>query len=212
MEYLDIVDENGNPTGETVERAYAHKHGVRHRTAHVWILRKRDDKIQVLLQKRAETKSFPGCYDISSAGHITAGQEFYESAVRELHEELGITASEADLVYCGDRRIVWDDVFFGEEYHDRQFTKVFLLWADVKENDLVLQEEEVSSVLWMNLDECIIGVRKKFMQVKTVKMGMYEDYDRTNLFYISCGFKELEVFPLLWDEANPCQIYIMSLK
>ena len=52
----------------------------------------------------------------------------------------------------------------------------------------------------------------EFMQVKTVKMGMYEDYDRTNLFYISCGFKELEVLPLLWDEANPCQIYVMSLK
>ena len=52
----------------------------------------------------------------------------------------------------------------------------------------------------------------EFMQVKTVKMGMYEDYDRTNLFYRSCGFKELEVLPLLWDEANPCQIYVMSLK
>ena len=52
----------------------------------------------------------------------------------------------------------------------------------------------------------------EFMQVKTVKMGVYEDYDRTNFFYISCGFKELEVFPLLWDEANPCQIYVMSLK
>lgn len=51
----------------------------------------------------------------------------------------------------------------------------------------------------------------EFMQVKTVKMGMYEDYDRTNRFYISCGFKEFEVFPLLWDEANPCQIYVMSL-
>ncbi len=52
----------------------------------------------------------------------------------------------------------------------------------------------------------------EFMQVKTVKMGVYEDYDRTNLFYISCGFKEFEVLPLLWDEANPCQIYVMSLK
>ena len=52
----------------------------------------------------------------------------------------------------------------------------------------------------------------EFMQVKTVKMGVYEDYDKTNLFYISCGFKELEVFPLLWDDANPCQIYVMSLK
>ena len=52
----------------------------------------------------------------------------------------------------------------------------------------------------------------EFMQIKTVKMGMYEDYDRTNLFYISCGFKEFEVLPLLWDEANPCQIYVMSLR
>ena len=52
----------------------------------------------------------------------------------------------------------------------------------------------------------------EFMQVKTVKMGVYEDYDKTNEFYISCGFKEFELFPLYWDEANPCQIYVMSLK
>lgn len=50
-----------------------------------------------------------------------------------------------------------------------------------------------------------------FMQVKTVKKGMYEDYDATNDFYLSLGFKELEVFPLLWDEANPCQIYVMDV-
>ncbi len=50
-----------------------------------------------------------------------------------------------------------------------------------------------------------------FMQVKTVQMGVYEDYDRTNLFYLSCGFKELEVIKELWGEDNPCQIYIMSL-
>ena len=50
-----------------------------------------------------------------------------------------------------------------------------------------------------------------FMQVKTVQMGMYEDYDRTNLFYLSCGFKELEVIPVLWGDENPCQIYVMAL-
>ena len=50
-----------------------------------------------------------------------------------------------------------------------------------------------------------------FIQVKTVQMGKYEEYDRTNLFYISLGFKELEVFPTLWDEWNPCQVYIMNL-
>ncbi len=25
------------------------------------------------------------------------------------------------------------------------------------------------------------------------------------------GFKEFEVFPTLWDEWNPCQIYVMAL-
>ena len=50
-----------------------------------------------------------------------------------------------------------------------------------------------------------------FIQVKTVQMGKYEDYDKTNMFYLSLGFKELEVFPTLWDEANPCQIYVMAL-
>lgn len=51
-----------------------------------------------------------------------------------------------------------------------------------------------------------------FMQVKTVQMGKYPDYDRTNLFYLSCGFKEFDVFPTYWDEDNPCQIYVMALK
>ena len=50
-----------------------------------------------------------------------------------------------------------------------------------------------------------------FLQVKTVKMGMYEDYDATNRFYLSLGFKEFEVFPMLWDELNPCQVYVMAL-
>jgi len=49
------------------------------------------------------------------------------------------------------------------------------------------------------------------LAVKTVKMGVYEDYDITNRFYQSCGFREFEVIPGLWDEANPCQIYVMYL-
>ena len=50
-----------------------------------------------------------------------------------------------------------------------------------------------------------------FVQVKTVRMGVYDVYDSTNRFYLSLGFKELEVFPTLWDECNPCQIYIMAI-
>ena len=50
-----------------------------------------------------------------------------------------------------------------------------------------------------------------FMQVKTVKMGVYADYDITNHFYQSLGFKEFEVIEEIWGEDNPCQIYVMSL-
>lgn len=50
-----------------------------------------------------------------------------------------------------------------------------------------------------------------FMQVKTVEFGRYPEYDATNLFYRSLGFREFEVFPTLWDENNPCQIYVMAL-
>ena len=50
-----------------------------------------------------------------------------------------------------------------------------------------------------------------FIQVKTVQMGRYDIYDDTNRFYLSLGFKELEVFPTLWDECNPCQIYIIAI-
>lgn len=51
-----------------------------------------------------------------------------------------------------------------------------------------------------------------FMQVKTVKEGIYREYDATNRFYRALGFGELEVFPELWDERNPCQVYVMWLK
>jgi GNAT superfamily N-acetyltransferase len=50
-----------------------------------------------------------------------------------------------------------------------------------------------------------------FLQVKTVQMGRYPEYDATNRFYLSLSFKEFEVFPTLWDEWNPCQIYVMSV-
>lgn len=51
-----------------------------------------------------------------------------------------------------------------------------------------------------------------FLQVKTVQMGRYKEYDITNRFYLSLGFKEFEVFPTLWDEWNPCQVYVMALE
>ena len=69
----------------------------------------------------------------------------------------------------------------------------------------------IGKELFKNAKNLAIKKGYYFMQVKTVQFGKYEDYNNTNLFYQSLGFKEFEVFPTLWDEANPCQIYVMAL-
>ena len=52
----------------------------------------------------------------------------------------------------------------------------------------------------------------EYIQVKTVESGHYAEYDQTVLFYKAMGFKELEVFPTLWDAHNPCLILIKKIE
>lgn len=161
MEMLDVVDKQGNPTGETVGRERAHREGILHRTSHVWILRMHRGRRQILLQKRCKTKdSHPGCYDISSAGHIPAGMGFLESAVRELKEELGVEAREEELIYCGTRQIDWEGAFYGNPFLDHQISNVYVLVRDLEEKDFALQESEIESVMWMDFEDCMEAVKK----------------------------------------------------
>lgn len=50
----------------------------------------------------------------------------------------------------------------------------------------------------------------KVIQVKTVKLGVYEEYDRTNYFYKKLGFIEKEVLHI-WGKENPCQLYELNI-
>lgn len=155
MEYLDIVDENGNPTGEVIERTEAHRTGVLHRTAHVWIARRKEGKVQILLQKRCMDKdSFPGCYDISSAGHVPAGQDYVDSALRELKEELGVEIAPEELIECGRKRLDMQAVFHGDPFLERQVSLVYLLWLDWEESAFCVQREEIDSVMWIEFSAC----------------------------------------------------------
>lgn len=161
MEILDIVDENGVPTGETIEREAAHSRGIRHRTSHVWLLRRREGAVQVLLQKRSDKKdSYPGCYDISSAGHIPAGAGYIPSALRELEEELGVRAEAEELIFCGQRNFTFREEFHGKPFVDRQVSNVYALWLDREAERFVLQREEVAAVCWSDYEECVAAVRE----------------------------------------------------
>lgn len=159
-ETLDIVDIDGNPTGETVSRETAHRDGIRHRTSHVWLLRHGTaGETEILLQKRcADKDSFPGCYDISSAGHIPAGQSFGFSAVRELREELGLTVSEDALFPCGLRRFAYTGTFHDRVFRDDQVSMIYGLWYAPEMGGIHVQPEEIASVLWLPIDMCVRDV------------------------------------------------------
>ena len=162
MEYLDVVDErDGEPCGEVVARDVAHERGICHRTAHVWVVRQAAGTTEVLLQRRAETKeSFPGLFDTSCAGHVTAGDDPRTAAARELSEELGICAELDALEFCGTFRIAYERCFHGREFRDNEVAFVYLLCEEVDEGTLTLQEEEVSEVRWFALDEVCECVRE----------------------------------------------------
>ncbi len=154
MEYLDIVDENGLPTGNIISRNAAHREGILHRTAHVWIIQKRESGYDILLQKRSLNKdSFPGCYDTSSAGHIPAGVEPVASAIRELKEELGITADPDQLTYAGTFRSQYEKEFHGSIFRDNEVTRVYVYGACVDLDSLNLQAAEVDEVRWFDLED-----------------------------------------------------------
>ena len=88
-EHFDVLDASGALTGERRARSEVHRLGLFHRAVHVWLLAPASG--EVLLQLRAACKdSWASRWDVSSAGHVSAGETSLPSAVRELREELGL--------------------------------------------------------------------------------------------------------------------------
>ena len=155
LELLDLLDENGEPSGQVRERTLVHLNGD---WSHVWVVRRRGDGgHDLLLQKRSREKdSFGGCYDISSAGHIPVGQDYLESALRELKEELGIAAEPEDLRLVG----VHDGRYEGGRiFKNHEKSHVFAYEKPVEIEKLKLQKEEVESVKWMRIEDVLAAVK-----------------------------------------------------
>ena len=99
MEYLDIYDGNGAPLGIKKTKKEAHAEGLWHKAVHIWII---NSKGEVLLQKRSPlVDNHPDKWDVSAAGHISAGEDERTSALREVGEEIGLDLSSADLIHIG---------------------------------------------------------------------------------------------------------------
>ena len=96
--------------------------------------------------------------------------------------------------------------------YDRNRPVGFLCLKETGNATVELYVMGIGRLLFRQARDAAAGAGYAFMQVKTVQMGKYEEYDRTNRFYLALGFREFEVFPTLWDEGNPCQVYVMSLE
>jgi 16S rRNA (adenine1518-N6/adenine1519-N6)-dimethyltransferase len=86
-ERFPVVDENDRICGQAT-RAEVHGNNLRHRAVHILIFNQSGD---VYLQRRSRRKDrHPLKWDSSAAGHVTVGENYNETAWRELKEELGV--------------------------------------------------------------------------------------------------------------------------
>ena len=86
-ELLDVLDDNGNPTGERKPRSAVHLDGDWHRALHLWVVR---EGHLVVLQRRAADKDLePLKLDVTVGGHYRAGELFVD-VLREAEEEIGL--------------------------------------------------------------------------------------------------------------------------
>ncbi len=148
-EKIDVRDEFGDPTGEVVWKSEAHRLGLWHRCFHCWISGSDSDGPYLLVQRRAAAKStWPGCLDVTAAGHLAAGEKPLDG-LREVEEELGLKVEAGRLIRLGLRRIE-QEIPAGR---DREFHDVFLLPDSTPPEDLRLQEEEVEAVVRIGLED-----------------------------------------------------------
>lgn len=147
-EYFDILDENGNKTGKVKLRSEVHRDGDWHKAVHIWIINHNGD---ILLQRRCATKdSNPNMLDISSAGHLTAGDNSLDGAVRELKEELNIDVKPEELLFIKTlkRSSKYNETFINNEFDD-----LYILKTTKSIEDMKYQEEEISEIFFVPYKE-----------------------------------------------------------
>jgi isopentenyldiphosphate isomerase len=89
-EIFDVVNERDEVI-DRKPRGVVHARGLLHRAVHVLVFNSRGE---IFLQKRSMNKDRqPGVWDSSSSGHVDSGENYDETAIRELREELGLKVS-----------------------------------------------------------------------------------------------------------------------
>lgn len=146
-EYVDVMDAQGQYTGEKVLKSEAHRKGLYHPTVHIWFYT-RDGYI--LMQQRGRDKAtFPLLWDVSVAGHVASGEAVMDAAIREIEEEIGLKLDKKELDHLG--------VFKSEQLHkvnliDREFHYTYLCELNTPFSALRKQDSEVEALKMLPLN------------------------------------------------------------
>ena len=144
-----MYDQDLKPTGQTIERGPRVPPGLMIPIVAVYVY---NDQGQYLIQKVAPRK---GKYYSTTAGHVQSGEhDFAQAMLRELKEEIGLSATKSELKLVKIRR------------YEYKFTLLYMLKSNVPAEMLRLQEEEVASVMWMSHEDIEL----------LCKMGLFNRY------------------------------------
>ena len=138
MEIVDIYDGKKNKTGNTVERSTTPELDEYRLSIHIWIT---NSKGELLIQRRsASKKMFPNMWN-ETGGAASTGETSEMTCAREFEEELGVKPNmdKAELIGSIKRKYDYIDVWHIEQ--------------DIDLNDIQMQEDEVSEVKYVTIDE-----------------------------------------------------------
>lgn len=172
MELIEIVDEEGNFTGEVIDKDEAHKKNRLHNEVCCFLI---NDKRQTLLQKRSATKKFSPNKWRPCAGHVKAYESLEDAMIREIEEEIGVLFKKEELKLL-DRRIE----VLPKNSHVTYF---YYLKSNLEEDKFTIQKEELSEVKWFNIEDALDATtlnedsyyKEKYIQLFEKLKSIYEE-------------------------------------
>ncbi len=148
MELLDEVNENNELTGNIIDREIVHKEGLLHREVGVIII---NEENEILLEKRSPTKKQSPNKWALCAGHIEAGDVPENAIIREIKEEIGIDVAIEELECIEILRR--NKKFIENNQYNNCFIYLWKYNTNIKAEEYIIQEEEVSEVKYFDIQE-----------------------------------------------------------
>jgi isopentenyldiphosphate isomerase len=141
-ELIDLLDDTGRPTGIRKSKPEVHRDGDLHLAVHIWIV---TPDGRILIQRRADTKeNYPGLWDVSVAGHVSAGDSAVEAGIREAFEELGLLLEPAEFEHLRTERE--SCILNGGTYLDNEIHEIYRVRREIDLTRLRLDPAEVADV------------------------------------------------------------------